>query len=110
MLHTTPIIDHISIAAIARETSNDNTLSYIADLVKNGKTRIPKDAPANALNYKPIMHKLTLTGNGILLKEEQMVLPTSLQLPAIELCHRGAHPGKSGLDRRMRPTTFIFLG
>ena len=51
MLHTTPIIDHISIAAIARETSNDNTLSYIADLVKNGKTWIPKDAPANALNY-----------------------------------------------------------
>ena len=102
MLHTTPIMDHISIAAIARETSNDTALSYISNLVQSGKTWIPKDAPASVIPYKSIMHELTLTGNGILLKDERIVLPGSLQLPAIELSHRGAHPGQSGLDRRMR--------
>ena len=43
-----------------------------------------------------------LTGNGIILKVDRIVLPNQRQIPAIELAHRGAHPGQSGLDRRMR--------
>ena len=31
-----------------------------------------------------------------------MVLPNSLQNKAIELAHRGSHPGRSGIERRLR--------
>ena len=50
----------------------------------------------------PIMHELTLARNGIILKQERMVLPESLQSLAIELAHRGSHPGRSGIERRLR--------
>jgi hypothetical protein len=55
------------------------------------------------------MSELTVTGNGILLKGERMVLPESLQDTAVELAHRGAHPGQTGLARRLR-YHFFFHG
>ncbi|CAB4041174.1 Transposon Tf2-9 poly [Paramuricea clavata] len=43
-----------------------------------------------------------MTANGIILKGEKIVLPSNLQDTAIRLAHRGAHPGQSGLERRLR--------
>ena len=48
------------------------------------------------------MREITVTGNGVLLKGSRMLLPKALQSDAIELAHRGAHPGRSGLARRLR--------
>ena len=48
------------------------------------------------------MNEITVTGNGILLKGARLILPKSLCNQAIELAHRGAHPGRSGLARRLR--------
>ena len=83
-LHTTPVIDHIGLARIAEETSADKTLC------------------PDVQQFKQILPELTITGNGIILKEDRIVLPSSLQQKAIELAHRGAHPGQSGMGRRLR--------
>ena len=40
--------------------------------------------------------------NGVILKGERIILPEKLQETAINLAHRGSHPGISGLERRLR--------
>ena len=52
--------------------------------------------------FKGILNELTITDNGIIFKEDRMVLPKSLQSECIALAHKGAHPGQSGLLRRLR--------
>jgi hypothetical protein len=101
-LHTTPVIDHIGLATIAKQTSVDCTLKKVSEYVKAGQTWMPKEDSIEIRKFKPILPELTLTGNGILLKEDRIVLPEALQMKAIELAHRGAHPGRSGMERRLR--------
>ena len=48
-----------------------------------------------------------MTANGIILKGEKIVLPSILQDTAIQLAHRRAHPGQSGLERRLRYHIFF---
>ena len=40
-----------------------------------------------------------MTGNTVLLKSEITILPEKLQKKAIELAHKGSHPGKSQMER-----------
>ena len=101
-LHTTPIIDHIGLATIAKETAADPVLKKVKEYVQNGKTWIPKDEDLNFQRFRQIMPEITITGNGVLLKGERMILPMKLQDAAIELAHRGTHPGQSVLERRLR--------
>ena len=108
-LHSTPVMDHIGLAAIAIETASDKVLNKICKLVKSGQNWIPKTEEAAVQKFKQILPELTLTSNGILLKGERIVLPESLQETAIELAHRGAHPGRSGMERRLR-FHFFFHG
>ena len=42
MLHTTPVVDHMSLGTIAKETHTDPVLSKVQDLVRQGKTWVPK--------------------------------------------------------------------
>ena len=106
-LHTTPVIDHIGLATIAKQTSVDCTLKKVSEYVKAGQTWMPKEDSIEIRKFKPILPELTLTGNGILLKEDRIVLPEALQMKAIELAHRGAHPGRSGMERRLRHHFFF---
>ena len=55
-----------------------------------------------------MLSEITLTGNGILLKSERIILPESLHDDVIKLAHRGNHPGISGLERRLRSHFFFF--
>lgn len=59
--------------------------------------------------FRSILNEITITGNGILLKGERIILPASLQSQAVELAHRRAHPGRSGLAWRLR-YHFYFYG
>ena len=102
MLHTTPVTDHISLARIAQETASDNVLSKIQSIVRNGQKSISKHEPPEVKKFESILPELTLTGNGIILKEDRIVLPESLQELAISLAHRGSHPGQCGIERRLR--------
>ena len=102
MLHSTQVVDRIGIGLIATETMKDETLSKIQTMIKKGQTAIPRQESDNVRKFSPIMHELTLAANGIIMKHDRMVLPTSLQGKAIELAHRGSHPGRSGMERRLR--------
>ena len=101
-LHTTPVMDHIGLSTIARETASDEVLKKIVGYVRSGKTWIPKEETEKVKKFLPILPELMVTGNGILIKEDRIVLPDVLQQQAIELAHRGAHPGQSGIERRLR--------
>ena len=57
--------------------------------------------------FQQILPELTLTANKIILKSERIILPNSLQNMAIELAHRGSHPGQSGIERRLRSHFFF---
>ena len=101
LLHTTPIMDHIGIARIAKHTSEDRILQDLRAHVENGQTWIPKDNKELS-KFATILPEITVTGNGILLKGERIILSESLHEVAIELAHRGSHPGQTGLVRRLR--------
>ena len=102
MLHSTPVIDRIGLSTIALATNEDDTLRTLRKFIKNGQSWIPKSATKEVQKFRGIMNEITVTGNGILLKGSRMILPNSLQSKAIELAHQGAHPGRSGLARRLR--------
>ena len=101
-LHTTPIIDKISLRAIAEETEKDLTLNKLQKIIRSGRTWIPKDESKALLKFQTILPEITITGNGILLKNERIILPESLQTSAITLAHQGSHPGLSSMERRLR--------
>ena len=102
MLHTTPIMDHIGLAKISEETAKDTTLSKLSALLKQSQSWIPKDASDDLQKFSKIYSELTVTGNGIILKSDRIVLPEALQQTAINLAHRGSHPAQSGMERRLR--------
>lgn len=102
MLHTTPVIDHIGIAEIARATMEDDTLQQVTELVKEGRTWLHKSADSKLKKFASILPEITYAGNGVLFKGERIILPESLHQTAIELAHRGSHPGQNGMERRLR--------
>ena len=106
-LHTTPIMDHVGLSTIAEETSKDPILSKLRDILKRSQTWIPKEAPEGLRRFSKMMTELTVTGNGIILKSDRIVLPESLHQTVIELAHRGSHPAQSSMERRLR-THFFF--
>ena len=101
-------MDHIGIAAIAKATNNDQNLKQLRDIVTKRQTWFPKTAKKELLCFKQILPEITVTGNGILLKDERIILPDSLQNHANQLAHRGNHSGRSGLERRLRSHFFFF--
>ena len=69
MLHTTPIVDRITLEAISKETHSDPTLSALQNLVRKGQTWISKTAEPALQKFRAIMPEITIAGsNGILLK------------------------------------------
>lgn len=102
ILHTTPIIDHIGLAEIAKYTKEDATLQEVTKLIQDGKMWISKKAEDDIRRFEGILQEISIAGNGILLKGDRLILPESLHLKAIQLAHRGSHPGQSGLERRLR--------
>ena len=101
-LHTTPIIDHIGLARIAKCTTDDPTLHNLREIIQKGQTWISKGSGVKLLKFSKILPTITITGNGILLKDDRIILPESLHLEAIQLAHQGSHPGETGIQRRLR--------
>ena len=107
MLHTTPVMDCIGLATIATETENDQTLKQLWNIINKSQTWIPKDESEKLKRFTKILPELTVTGNGIILKSERIILPEALQALAIELAHRGSHTRQSGMERRLRAHFFF---
>lgn len=83
LLHTTPIIDHIGIAAIAKSTNEDPVLPQLRSIFQKGQTWIPKEN-RELFKFKNILPEITVTGNDILLKGDRIILPESMHQSAIE--------------------------
>ena len=107
VLHSTPLMDRISIASIANATSEDETLNQLRTIILKGQTWIPNTAAQSLQRYRSILPEITVTANGILCKGDRLILPSSLQSLAMKLCHQGSHPGQSAMQRRLR-THFFF--
>ena len=108
-LHSTPIVYHISLAEIARETHTDVVLSRVVEMVRKGSKSADRQDCDKVRKFNPILTELTLTGNGILLKGERIVLPESMKDMAMQLAHMGSYPGRCGIERRLR-FHFFFHG
>ena len=57
--------------------------------------------------FRKVFDHLTITDDGLLMKGEKIILPEALQEIGIKKAHQGAHPGMSGMKRRLR-THFWF--
>ena len=109
MIHTTPITDRIGLDKIAKETEEDPVLHDLKKIVESRKRWIPNNSSSDLKKFSSILDIITTTPSGILLKDERIILPTKLQMEAIQLAHQGSHVGQSGLQRRLR-YHFFFHG
>ena len=79
-------------------------------VVENSQIRENMDSKSSSAKLKQsesILSKITITGNTILLKSDRIILPEKLQQKAIELPHKGSHPGKSQMEKRLRSHFFL---
>ena len=95
-------MDRINLQTIADKTKEDKTLMKIQEIVQKGQTWIPKTESEAVRKFTRILPEITIASSGILLKGERIILPDELQLLAIQLAHRGSHPGQSCMERRLR--------
>ena len=107
LLHTTPATDCMDMDKVVKETNEDAALSRVKEILNQGYEKIPKHETEEVLKFKAIYNELTVSGRGLLLKGDRIVLPRVLQKKAIEIAHRGAHPGIDGLCRRLRYNYFF---
>ena len=79
-------------------------------VVENSQIRENMDSKSSSAKLKQsesILSKITITGNTILLKSDRVILPERLQQKAIELAHKGSHPDKSQMEKRLRSHFFF---
>ena len=60
------------------------------------------DETEHIRKFNSILQEITIMGNGILMKGERIILPEKLQTLAMELAHRGSHPGQTCIQWRLR--------
>ena len=71
MLHATPVTDNIGLGQIAVETGKDQTLSKIKEKLAKGNRWIHKSDTKEVAQFKEILPELTVTANGLILKERE---------------------------------------
>ena len=92
-------MDAISLPRIIQATKEDHNLQRLSSFIFKGY--LPKrDTELNP--YRQIFNELNISDDGLILKEERIILPSSLWTEAIEKAHQGGHPGMSSLKRRLR--------
>ena len=94
-----PYTESISLDRIKEETGKDEVLQKLVGALEKGyiASKDPELKP-----YKQVFHCLTLSDEGLVLKDAQIVLPHSLRKLALSKAHQGGHPGINGLKRRIR--------
>ena len=86
-------MDSIGVATITKHTKSDAILNDLTALIKQRKIWIWKTANPKLRKFEQILPEITVTGNGILLNADRVILPEGLQKTSMELAHRGSHPG-----------------
>ena len=92
LLHKSPYMEYLSIAALQEHTSKDEILQDLsAHILHNRKP----EASSNCAAYSKVFDELTISDGGLIMQGEWVVLPTSLIDSAVERAHQGVHPGES---------------
>jgi hypothetical protein len=84
---------------IIKHTSRDTTLKSLKESIIKGY--IPKSNTALA-KYRKVFDRLTISDEGLLLKDDKIIIPSRITSKALEKAHQGGHPGMSCMKRRMR--------
>lgn len=103
-LQFSPYTEAISMERIISETLKDPTLKELTVAIRKGYISRKNE---ELKPYAKLMDSLTVTEEGLLLKEDQIILPKSLVTLALEKAHRDSHPGITGMKRRIRDHFFI---
>ena len=98
-IHYGPYIESIAMHKIIKETDQDPTLRQLKSFIKKGF--IPSSVK-NLTAFRKIFDCLTISDDGLVMKNEKIILPKALYNTAMEKAHQGAHPGMSGMKRRLR--------
>ena len=77
ILDTTPLIDHLGTSLIAKHTEEDPIFSQLLDILSNLAKNLPKSTSNKLQKFEPILDKITISGNNILLKSDR-ILPEAL--------------------------------
>ena len=104
-LNFSPYSEAVSIPTIVEKTQKDKTLQQLAAYVNKGY--IPKQAGPEWDKYRGIIHNITVSDTGLLLKDEKIILPKSLWQLAIDKAHQGGHPGETRMKSRIRSHFWI---
>ena len=99
-LNLSPYSEAVSLPNIVEETQKDATLQQLVSFV--GKGYIPRKAGPEWDRYRGILHNVTVSDAGLLLKDDKIILPKSLWQLAIDKAHQGGHPGETRLKSRVR--------
>ena len=84
----------ISLAEIKRETEKDETLTAVIKALETGEW------PVDLYRYQAFKRELG-TVEGIVIRDERIILPLKLRARALEIAHRG-HPGVVSMRRNLR--------
>ena len=98
-LHFGPYVESISVQRILDETYDDATLCQLKHFINKGY--IPSACQSLA-SFRKVFDDLAISNDGLIMKSEKIVLPEALHDVAIKKAHQGAHPGMSGMKRRLR--------
>ena len=99
-----PYIEAISVQDIIRETKKDKVLKVFKKSLEKGYASKKEEA------LKPfikIWDHLSMTAEGLILKDYKIILPEALKEVALIKAHQGSHPGITTMKRCIR-THFFF--
>ncbi|XP_055589748.1 uncharacterized protein K02A2.6-like [Uranotaenia lowii] len=84
----------INLDEIRNETRKDGTLTDVIEAMKTGNW------PANLIRYEAFKKELGIM-EGIVIRDERIILPQSLRNKALDIAHRG-HPGVIAMRKILR--------
>lgn len=84
----------ITLDEIQKETVGDETLSAVIEAIRNNSW------PPSLFHYQAFSKELGII-NGIVVRDDRIVLPTKLRSRALDIAHRG-HPGVVSMRRNLR--------
>ena len=94
----------IKLQQIRHETANDPTLSKLRDVIHEGWPATKEKCPKALHNYWNFREELTIE-DGLILKQEQIVMPTMLRHDTLNTIHYG-HLGQEKCLLRARSAVF----
>ena len=103
-LHFNPYMESIAMERIIEETAKDPVLCQLKRHLKKGHIPVSLQELSP---YRKVIDQITISDEGLLMKDEKIILPDALCHLAIKKAHQGAHPGMNGMKRRLR-THFWF--